>query len=61
MAKKLTKDARLGADDRVGKRQLSPDELGALAGRMVKSKSARKVAALTEEIIRGFYGHRPKV
>ncbi|MDO8540492.1 MAG: hypothetical protein Q7S40_08625 [Opitutaceae bacterium] len=60
MAKKLAKEARPGADGKVGTRQLSPEELGALAERMVKSKSPRKVAALKEEIIRGFYGHRPK-
>lgn len=37
-------------------RPLSPEELGALAKRMVETKDAAKADRLQEEIIRGFYG-----
>ena len=37
-------------------RQLSGEELGALAKRMVNAKSLRKKNSLREEIKRGFYG-----
>ena len=40
-------------------RQLTGDELAGLAERMVKTTDPAEQARLREEIIRGFYGHRP--
>jgi len=37
-------------------RQLSPDELGKLAKRMVKAEDPAEADRLKEEIMRGFYG-----
>ena len=39
--------------------QRSPDELGALAKRMVDAKDPAEAARLKDEIIRGFYGDGP--
>ena len=37
-------------------RQLSPEELGGLAERMVETQDAVEAERLKEEIVRGFYG-----
>lgn len=37
-------------------RQLSPDELGRLAKRMVETKDPAEADRLQEEVVRGFYG-----
>ncbi len=37
-------------------RPLSPEELGALAKRMVEAKDVGEADRLQEEIVRGFYG-----
>jgi hypothetical protein len=37
-------------------RQLSGEELGALANRLANAKSKREAKAITEEMVRGFYG-----
>jgi hypothetical protein len=37
-------------------RPLSPEELGALAKRMVAAKDVAEADRLQEEIVRGFYG-----
>ena len=37
-------------------RQLSPEELGQLAKRMVEAKDPVEADRLQEEIVRGFYG-----
>ncbi len=37
-------------------RPLSPEELGALAKRMVATKDVAEADRLQEEIVRGFYG-----
>ena len=37
-------------------RQLNPDELGALAKRMVEAEDPAEADSLKDEIIRGFYG-----
>ena len=37
-------------------RSLSPEELGALAKRMVAAKDVAEAERLQEEIVRGFYG-----
>ena len=39
--------------------QLSPDELGQLAKRMVEAKDSSEADRLQEEIVRGFYGGKP--
>ena len=39
-------------------RQLSPDELGGLAKRMVEAKDPAEADRLQAEIVRGFYGGR---
>ena len=40
--------------------QLSPDELGRLAKRMVETKDPAEADRLQEEVVRGFYGdHTP--
>ena len=36
--------------------QLSGEELGALAERLVKARSAHKIKAIQDEMVRGFYG-----
>jgi hypothetical protein len=38
---------------------LSPEELGALARRMVETKDVGEADRLQEEIVRGFYGGKP--
>jgi hypothetical protein len=40
----------------VGSRQLSPEELGELAKRMVEAKDPAEGDRLQEDIVRGFYG-----
>ncbi len=40
-------------------RQLTGEELSALAERMVESTDPTETAMLREEIIRGFYGGKP--
>ena len=40
-------------------RQLSPEELGRLAKKMVEAKDAAEADRLQEEIVRGFYGGQP--
>ena len=40
-------------------RQLTPDELGDLAGRLVEERDPVKAERLKEEIIAGFYGDPP--
>ena len=40
-------------------RTLAPDELGALAKRMVDAKNPAEADCLKEEIVRGFYGDEP--
>ena len=40
-------------------RQLSPEELGRLAQRMVEAKDPAEADWLQEEIVRGFYGGKP--
>jgi len=40
-------------------RQLTADELGDLAERMVAEPDPAKQIALREEIVRGFYGGKP--
>jgi hypothetical protein len=42
-----------------GDRELSPEQLGQLAKRMVESKDSAEADRLQEEIIRGFYGGQP--
>ena len=37
-------------------RQLTPEELGELAKRMVEAKDPKEADRLQEEIVRGFYG-----
>ena len=37
-------------------KQLSPEELGQLAKRMVEAKDTAEADRLQEEIVRGFYG-----
>ena len=37
-------------------RQLTPEELGELAKRMVEAKDPKEANRLQEEIVRGFYG-----
>ena len=39
------------------KRQLTGEELGALADRLVKAKSKEEAATITDEMVRGFYGN----
>jgi hypothetical protein len=41
------------------KRQLTGEELGELAGRMVEAKDSAEADRLKEEIVRGFYGSEP--
>ena len=40
-------------------RKLTPDELGALAKRMVEAKDPSEADRLQAEIVRGFYGDEP--
>jgi hypothetical protein len=40
-------------------RQLSGEELGALAKQMVEAKDPAEASRLEEEIVRGFYGGEP--
>lgn len=40
-------------------RLLTPDQLGALAKRMVEAEDPVEADRLQEEIVRGFYGERP--
>jgi len=40
-------------------RKLTPDELGALAKRMVEAKDPAEAGRLQAEIVRGFYGDEP--
>jgi hypothetical protein len=40
-------------------RQLTGDELGVLADRMVNAATKAEADALNEQIIRGFYGNKP--
>jgi hypothetical protein len=40
-------------------RQLSGEELGALAKQMVEAKDPVEAERLKEEIVRGFYGYEP--
>jgi len=44
------------ARQRGGVRPLSPEELGALAKRMVETRDPAEADRLQEEIVRGFYG-----
>lgn len=37
-------------------RQITPEELGQLAKRMVEAKDSKEADRLQEEIVRGFYG-----
>lgn len=39
--------------------QLSPEELGQLAQRMVEAKDPAEADRLQEEVVRGFYGGKP--
>jgi hypothetical protein len=39
--------------------QLSPEELGRLAQRMVEAKDPAEADRLQEEVVRGFYGSPP--
>ena len=39
--------------------QLSPEELGRLAQRMVETKDPAEADRLQEEVVRGFYGGKP--
>jgi hypothetical protein len=39
--------------------QLSPEELGRLAKKMVEANDPAEADRLQEEIVRGFYGGRP--
>ena len=39
--------------------QLSPEELGRLAQRMVEAKDPAEADRLQEEVVRGFYGGPP--
>ena len=41
------------------KRQLTGQELGELAKRMVETKDPAEAGRLEEEIVRGFYGNEP--
>lgn len=41
-------------------RQLSPEELGQLAKRMVEAKDPSEADRLQEEIVRGFYGSQSR-
>jgi len=41
------------------KRQLTGDELGELANRMVEAKDPAVASHLGDEIVRGFYGGEP--
>ena len=40
-------------------RQLTGKELGALADRLVNAKSKEDATAITNEMVRGFYGNEP--
>ena len=40
-------------------RKLTPDELGALAKRMVEAKEPAEADRLQAEIVQGFYGDEP--
>jgi hypothetical protein len=39
--------------------QLSSEELGMLADRLVSAKSEEEAATITEKMVRGFYGNEP--
>jgi len=41
------------------KRQLTGEELGALANQMIEAKDPATASQLREEIVRGFYGSEP--
>ena len=41
-------------------RQLSPEELGQLAKRMVEAKDPSEADRLQEETVRGFYGNQSR-
>ncbi len=40
-------------------RQLTGEELGALAERMINAPTKAEADAINEQIIRGFYGNKP--
>ena len=40
-------------------RQLTGEELGALADRMISAPTKAEADAINEQIIRGFYGNKP--
>lgn len=40
-------------------RQLTGEELAALADRLIKAQSREEAATITDEMVRGFYGNEP--
>ena len=42
-------------------RQLTGKELGAFADRLINAKSKEEATAITDEMVRGFYGNEPHV
>jgi hypothetical protein len=44
---------------RIDNGQLSVEELGSLADSLVNAKSSHEADAITEQMVRGFYGHEP--